>query len=172
MQKLHRPLPQGGEAVHSGSSTAHCAQAVWQYIAGIPMPERYELRRAAGTEFTFGAPKVSKKPSFPRNPSLAPLSLFVTVCSIFCGQGRALPPVMWLSTLHSACLRGGTIRGNSQIYLVGQEWLDKSPRRGFLDQEQVRAPYAPLFWGRSRSITQGIVSDAQPLVKSSFLDRT
>ena len=44
----------------------------------------------------------------------------------------------------------------------------KSPRRGLLDQAQVRTPYTPLFWGHSRTIPQGMVPDVQPLVKSSF----
>ena len=44
----------------------------------------------------------------------------------------------------------------------------KSPRRGLLDQAQVRTPYTPPFWGHSRTIPQGMVPDVQPLVKSSF----
>ena len=35
-----------------------------------------------------------------------------------------------------------------------------------LGQVQVRAPYNPLFGVRSRSIPQGMILDAQPLVKS------
>ena len=42
----------------------------------------------------------------------------------------------------------------------------KSPRRGLLDQAQVRTPYTPLFWDHSRTIPQGMVPDVQPLVKS------
>ena len=37
-----------------------------------------------------------------------------------------------------------------------------------LDQAQARASYTPLFWGRSRSIPQGMIFDVQPLVKSFF----
>ena len=35
-----------------------------------------------------------------------------------------------------------------------------------LDQAQARASYAPLFWGHSRSIPQGMILDVQTLVKS------
>ena len=37
-----------------------------------------------------------------------------------------------------------------------------------LDQVQVQASYAPLFWGHSRSIPEGMILDVQPLVKSLF----
>ena len=37
-----------------------------------------------------------------------------------------------------------------------------------LDQAQARASYTPFFWGHSRSIPQGMILDAQPLVKSLF----
>ena len=38
-----------------------------------------------------------------------------------------------------------------------------------LDQAQARASYTPPFWGgHSRSISQGMIFDVQPLVKSVF----
>ena len=37
-----------------------------------------------------------------------------------------------------------------------------------LDQAQAQAAYTPLFWGHSRSISQGMIFDVQPLVKSLF----
>ena len=37
-----------------------------------------------------------------------------------------------------------------------------------LDQAQARASYTPLFWAHSRSISQGMILDVQPLVKSLF----
>ena len=43
-----------------------------------------------------------------------------------------------------------------------------SPRRGLLDQAQEWASYTPSFWACSRGIPQVVVSDVQPLVKSSF----
>ena len=46
-------------------------------------------------------------------------------------------------------------------------WTNHLKER-LLDQVQVHAPYNPLFWGRSRSIPQGMIFDVQPLVKSLF----
>ena len=37
LQELHSPLPLGSGAVQCRSCTAHCPQAVWQSIAGVPL---------------------------------------------------------------------------------------------------------------------------------------
>ena len=38
MQEFHYPLPSGSEAVYCRSSTAHCPEAVRQYVAGVALP--------------------------------------------------------------------------------------------------------------------------------------
>ena len=38
LQELHCALPPGTVAVHCGSHTAHCPQAVWRFIAGVALP--------------------------------------------------------------------------------------------------------------------------------------
>ena len=37
-----------------------------------------------------------------------------------------------------------------------------------LDQVQAQVPFTAPVWGNSRSTPQGMISDAQPLVKPSF----
>ena len=81
-----------------------------------------------------------------------------------------LPPE---SLSHCAAIPRGGVYPPPPLQSLGQSLLrpsvnHKSPRRGLLDQAQVRTPYTPLFWGHSRTIPQGMVPDVQPLVKSSF----
>ena len=54
-------------------------------------------------------PVVSENKGFPRNPSLAPLPLLITVCSV---QGRALPPVRWMFDFYCAVSGGQRNLGN------------------------------------------------------------
>ena len=47
-----------------------------------------------------------------------------------------------------------------KVWLLGldAQWVNHLEER-LLDQAQARAPYTPLFWGRSRSIPQCMVSN-------------
>ena len=48
-----------------------------------------------------------------------------------------------------------------------EELLNHLEERLF-DQAQAQASYTPLFWGCSRSIPQGMVSDVHPLFNHHF----
>ena len=53
---------------------------------------------------------------------------------------------------------------------IGQTWdnLGEITSKRLLDQAQAQVSYTPPFGGRSHSIPQRMVSDVEPLVKSSF----
>ena len=73
---------------------------------------------------------------------------------------RPLPPPLDYPT-HTDWEQRGTTN-------LSHSGAQKSPRRGLLDQVQAQAPCRSPFGGHLRSIPQGMVSDDQPLVKSSF----
>ena len=50
-------------------------------------------------------------------------------------------------------------KSGTQVRGVGSVKIEKSPRRGLLDQVQARTPYIPPFGGHWLRIPQGIVPD-------------